>query len=185
MDADHRGTPVMLEVVLDGEVIGRTCACAPRKEARDQGPLGFVFEGGRRLSTHELLRLVVRRAQDGQAIAPLPSAAVGQLQGHLDLVSDTCRLEGWARDKAFPNQPVLLEVLLGEEVLGTVLACRRRRDLEKAGLGDVAFVFEANRPLSADEIETIHLRRINDRAPLCRSDQTRIARDDAGKSKAA
>ncbi|MRX51155.1 tRNA methyltransferase [Paracoccus sp. S-4012] len=183
MDADHPGRPVMLELVLGDEVIATTLACAPRRAAGDQGRMGFIFAGDPRLSTRQLLRATVRRAQDGQAITPLPSAALGTLQGHLDLVTDSCRLEGWARDETFPQQPVMLEVVLGDEIIGTVLASRAREDLRKAGLGDTAFVFEASRALSPAEMEAIQLRRISDRAVLRRTAETRIVR--TGETRAA
>lgn len=173
-DAHRHARPIALEVVLDGEVIGTTLACAPCSEA--EGRMGFVFDGALGLTTEELARLLVRRAQDRQAIAPLSGAAFGRLQGHLDLVTDTCCLKGWARDRDRPDHPVMLEVVLGEEVLGIVLASRRRQDLQKAGLGDVAFVFEADRRLSPEEVEAIQLRRIGDHAALRRSERTRTAR---------
>ncbi|WP_112872874.1 Hint domain-containing protein [Paracoccus endophyticus] len=175
MDADHPGRPVLLEVVLDDEVIGETCACGPRPGARDQGRMGFVFDGRRRLSADELLRLVVRRKQDGQVLAPVTSTPAGPLHGHLDLITDTGRLSGWARDKADPQRPVMLEVVLGDEVLGAVLACRPRTDLEKAGLGDVAFVFDANRTLASEEIGALYLRRAGDGARLKQSEGTKFA----------
>ena len=180
VDADHRGKPVMLDVLLDGKVIGQTIACAPRKEAGDHGRLNFVFDGSGKLTTHELLRLVVRRAEDGQAVAPLPSAAMGQLQGHLDFINDACRLEGWARDKSRPGEPVMLEAVLGEEILATFLASQRRHDLEKADLGDVAFALDVGRALSVAEMEAVEVRRMSDRAVLRRSDRTRMAFTAAG-----
>ena len=180
VDADHRGKPVMLDVLLDGKVIGQTIACAPRKEAGDHGRLNFVFDGSGKLTTHELLRLVVRRAEDGQAVAPLPSAAMGQLQGHLDFINDACRLEGWARDKSRPGEPVMLEAVLGEEILATFLASQRRHDLEKADLGDVAFALNVGRALSMAEMEAVEVRRMSDRAVLRRSDRTRMAFTAAG-----
>ncbi|MRX51157.1 tRNA methyltransferase [Paracoccus sp. S-4012] len=183
-DAGHPGRPVMLEMVLDGEVIGTTLACAPRRDG-GRGRMDFVFDGARPLSTHELLRITVRRVQDGQPLAALPSAAVGPLQGHLDLVTAGCRIEGWARDKAFSDQPVMLEAVLGDEVLGTVLACRSRHDLTKAGFGDVAFTFEANRTLTPAEMDTIQLRRINDRAVLRRSGKTKLVGTGAVPAKVA
>lgn len=100
MDADHPGRPVMLDVVLGDEVIGETCACAPRKGAGEQGRMGFVFSSDRSLSADERLRLSVRRKQDGQSIMPFTVATTGTLHGHLDLVTEAGRLEGWARDKA-------------------------------------------------------------------------------------
>ncbi|MDS9469416.1 Hint domain-containing protein [Paracoccus sp. MBLB3053] len=172
-DVSHPGHPIALEVVLDGKVIGTTIACLTGPEQRNANRMGFVFSGASVLSTAELRRLVVRRASDGQTITGLPGFQ-GRLQGHLDRVTKLDRIEGWARDEANPVQPVVLEVALGDEVLGTVLACRPRHDLAAAKLGDVAFVFELPRKLTEAEAAALQLRRVGDGAPLPRSAATII-----------
>ena len=70
---------------------------------------------------------------------------------------------------------IAAEVVLGDEVLGAVLACRPRTDLEKAGLGDVAFVFDANRRLASEEIGALYLRRAGGGARLKQSEGTKFA----------
>lgn len=79
----------------------------------------------------------------------------------------------------------MLEVVLGDEVLGTVLACRARHDLETAGFGDVAFVLDLNRMLTSDEIEAIYLRRSGDGARLRRSERTKLVSSRDGEARAA
>ena len=173
-DAAHPELPVLLEIVLDGTVLGTALACHRRDDvsASGQGPsrAGFAFEGDRLLTTAEQQRLVVRRAQDGRVLGetdPMP------LEGHLDRVASPCRLEGWARDPSRPGQPAMLEVVLGTRVLGTVQACRYRQDLADAGLGNAAFVFEAGFRLSAEDMAAIQLRRVGDGAVLRRTKGTR------------
>ncbi len=73
------------------------------------------------------------------ALAPVVARAAhgleaGTLLGWVDRIEDG-RVEGWAVDLAQPELPVLLEVLCGAEVLGTVLACDPREDLRAAGYG--------------------------------------------------
>jgi hypothetical protein len=180
-DTAHPDLPVLLEVVLDGEVIGTTLACHRRDDLDSSGAgrsrSGFAFIGDRLLSTAELRRVVVRRAADGRVLGA--EAEPGPLDGHLDRVASPCRLEGWARDKTRPAEPVLLEAVLGDRVLGTVLASRRREDLARAGLGDVAFVFEAGLSLSPQDMDAIQLRRASDGAVLRRTAATREQPDQA------
>lgn len=179
VDTQRRGRPIQLEILLDGVVIGETTACIPRKESVDQGRMIFEFRFPMELTSQELLRAVVRRKTDGQRVASLPSAIMGTLHGCIDLVRQDGRIEGWARDKSFPEQPTMLEVVIGEEVLGTVLACRHRADLDKVGFGDVAFSFDANRPIEAHEAGSIEIRRTRDGSTIRVSDRTRRVFDQA------
>ncbi|MCR0984301.1 Hint domain-containing protein [Roseomonas populi] len=177
-DTAHPDLPVELEILLDGEPIGT--ALAWRNRADLPGPRrsgkGFSFEGERFLSTAELRRLVVRRASDGTALAPLipaPADSPGPLDGHLDLVASPCRLEGWARDLHHPARPVLLEAVLDGRVLGTFNAARHRHDLADALLGDVAFVFETGLTLSPKDAAAIRIHRVADGAALRCTEATR------------
>lgn len=173
VDTSRRGQPVQLEVVLDGNVVGETIACIPSEEYVDQGRMIFEFRFPTEVSNQDLLRTVVRRKADGKPVASLPSAVIGAMHGAIDLVRHDGRIEGWARDKSFPEQPIMLEVMIGEQVLGTVLACRPRRDLEKVGFGDVAFTFDANRVIQPCEVEALQIRRIRDGSVIRTSERTR------------
>jgi hypothetical protein len=103
--------------------------CAPRPEA------GAALEAA--------LRPVLSRAGGG---------AAGPLRGWIDH-ADGDVLEGWAVDAAEPAWPVILEVLLGDWVLGETLACGYREDLEKSGFRQgwcgLVFSLPENLPLSA------------------------------------
>ena len=66
-------------------------------------------------------------------------------------------------------------MLFGDEILGTVLACRPRSDLTRVGFGDAAFVLELGRELGAAQLEGIQLRRACDGAVLRRSEATTVA----------
>ncbi len=93
--------------------------CAPRPDA---GP-----------ALQAALRPLAARAAAG--------AAPGLLQGWVDEVRCDGAISGWARDTGQPGLPVLLEIRLRERLLGTVLACDARADLDAAGLGRCAFAF--------------------------------------------
>jgi hypothetical protein len=85
-------------------------------------------------------------------LALATSAKAGPLQGWIDHAGGEI-LEGWAVDAAQPAWPVMLEVLLGDWVLGETLACFYREDLKKSGFrqGWCGFVFSLpeNLPFSA------------------------------------
>ena len=185
MDSNRRGQPMALEILLDDEVIGTTIACIPRKGKAHQGRMGFVFPGNLVLTVAQLQRLVVRRATDGQALAPVASTNPGPMHGHIDLIAAAGRIEGWARDKSNPDHPVLLEIVIGNEVLGTVLACLPRADLAKVDFGDAAFSFEARRALSAEEMAMVELRRASDGSVLKRSSGTRLIDGQSDRTHAA
>jgi len=71
-DADHPELPVLLDIVLDGAVIGRTLACEYRKDLEKAG-LGrgyhaFNVNSPVRLDAQSATRIELRRAADGAAI---------------------------------------------------------------------------------------------------------------------
>ncbi len=89
------------------------------------------------------LSLCLPRPEFGPALAAalapvVAQAAAGQapgaLLGWVERVADG-QVQGWAVDTAQPELPVLLEVLCGAQVLGTILACDPRQDLRAAGHG--------------------------------------------------
>lgn len=123
--------------------------CAPRPE---RGP-----------KLDQALRPVVLRAM--AEIMP------GPLSGCIDLVPTPWKVEGWAHDAHHPDLPVLLEVLLGGEMLGTVLACDHRGDLEQAriGRGRCAFAFSSPVHLPTRAMHEIRVRRASDGAEIAMS----------------
>jgi hypothetical protein len=81
-----------------------------------------------------------RGAKLDAAIRPVVTRATvglspGRFEGWIDNVSDWY-IDGWALDHDHPELPVMLEVLIGECIIGTVLACDARADLAAAGIGN-------------------------------------------------
>lgn len=126
--------------------------CAPRPE---RGP-----------ALDEVARPLAARAAKG--LTP------GMLDGYIDKVTAT-EIHGWAKDLAYPELPVLLEVLAGDEVLGTILACDPRGDLRTAGKGNCAFSLTLVAPLPEEAFAALRIRRAVDGAelmmtPSCRAE---------------
>lgn len=120
--------------------------CAPRPER------------GAKLDA--VLRPIVARASAG-----LPP---GKLQGHIDLVSAPWTIEGWALDADNPELPVLLDVLIGDRVIGTFLACDYRSDLADAGLGRgrCAFFLKSPVRLRPETLGSVRIRRASDHSEI-------------------
>jgi hypothetical protein len=120
--------------------------CAPRPER------------GAKLDA--VLRPVVARAAAG--LAP------GPLKGSIDRILGDWKIEGWAQTPDHPELPVLLEVLLADRVIGSVLACHHRRDLQTAGIGQgrCSFVFTSPVRLRPEAIAILRIRRAADGAEI-------------------
>ena len=76
------------------------------------------------------------------------------------------RIVAWAVDAANPGRPVELEIVVGDEVIGTLVANRYRGDLYEAGFGSGAHAFMAILPPAATSLADVSLRRVGDRAEL-------------------
>jgi hypothetical protein len=63
------------------------------------------------------------------------SLSPGPLRGFIDHIEAPRLIEGWAQDIDHPELPVLLEAVLDDRVIGTVLVCHHRPDLALAGIG--------------------------------------------------
>jgi hypothetical protein len=107
------------------------------------------------------------------AIAPVIARAAsrvtpGRLRGVFEPVAAVGGVSGWARDEAFPELPVLLEILAEDQLIGTVLACDFRAELRAAGLaeGRCAFTFNAAERLRPEQIASLRVRRAADGAEL-------------------
>ena len=120
--------------------------CAPRPE--------------RGAKLDKVLRSVVARANAG--LRP------GPLQGAIDMVAAPWTIEGWANDVDHPELPVLLEILMDDQVIGTALACSYRRDLDKVGIGAGRCAFFVTSPvrLRPDSLESLRIRRASDHAEI-------------------
>lgn len=114
------------------------------------------------------LRPVIARAR-----AMMPQAAApGPLYGWVDEVGADGRVTGWAFDPQTASLPVLLEVVLRGDVIGTVLACDYRADLEAARIGLGRCMFEVSIPgaQAAAMAGELQLRRADDGAVLALSE---------------
>ncbi|TDH58904.1 hypothetical protein E2C06_30090 [Dankookia rubra] len=120
--------------------------CAPRPER------------GAKLDA--VLRPVVARAAAGLVTGPL--------KGSIDRIRGEWKIEGWAQDPSHPELPVLLEVLLEDRVIGSVLACDLRKDLQAAGIGQgrCSFVFTSPVRLRPEALGTLRIRRAADGAEI-------------------
>lgn len=125
--------------------------------------------------------LCVPRPEDGpaleQAMRPVAGIAAarsnaGRLEGYIDL-AEGWKIIGWAIDHARPALPVLLEVLAGDELLGTVLACDPRTDLAAAGKGTgrCGFSFTPPKRLSREALATLRICRADDGTELGMTDE--------------
>jgi len=65
-------------------------------------------------------------------------------------------------DRANPDTPIELEVLVDGEIVGTVLANRYRPDLDRAGLADGRCAFSLTMPASAQHVSQVSVRRASD-----------------------
>ena len=92
----------------------------------------------------------------------------GPLQGSIDRIDGAWRVQGWAHDPAHPDLPVLLEVELDGQVIGTVAACEQRDDLAQAGFarGRCAFTFTSPVRLRPERLHSLRIRRAADGASL-------------------
>jgi GT2 family glycosyltransferase len=75
----------------------------------------------------------------------LVSAGALGFVGCLDL-ANPLRVEGWAMNLADPGKRVSVEVLVGTEVVGTLMAKEKRDDLKRGGAGDGRYGFDMNLP---------------------------------------
>jgi hypothetical protein len=129
--------------------------------------------------TPQTLRLCANRPERGRVLASLLRPVVaraacglapGQLRGSIDALDDGAKIHGWAQDQAHPHLPVMLEILLGDDPIGTILACDYRDDLDKAGIGAgrCSFVFEARQPIPT--AAQLRIRRASDGAEIYMSE---------------
>ena len=93
--------------------------------------------------------------------APAALALAGAVEGYIEGVQDR-RVFGWAWCRSRPNDPVDVEIRMGDQTLAAVRADRYRGDLAKAGLSEGRHAFEAvlDCTLSAEQKTrvTVHAR---------------------------
>jgi hypothetical protein len=96
------------------------------------------------------------------------------LSGHLDLCGPAL-IEGWLYSDA--GSPITLQVFVGDELLGEVVADRYRDDLEGAGYGDgrCGFSFQIPEHVEGLVFDETRLRLLDAPVYLMPSDTTVIA----------
>jgi len=125
----------------------------------------------------EAVSLCAPRPEQGEnlaaALAPIAARAaagrpIGALRGVFEKIEMDWKISGWAMDESQPDLPVLLEVVAADQVIGSVLACDYRADLQAAGLGRgrCAFTFNAPERLRPEQLASLQIRRAADGAPL-------------------
>jgi hypothetical protein len=107
-----------------------------------------------------VLRPVVARA--AAALKP------GPLRGYIDILKAPWTINGWASDTDHPTLPVLLEVLLEDRVIASLLACDYRSDLETSGIGHGRNAFFLTSPvrLRPEQLGSLRVRRASDHAEI-------------------
>jgi hypothetical protein len=90
----------------------------------------------------------------------------GALHGCIDEISPSGLIRGWAWDEANPDMPVLLEIIAGRHMIGTILACDYREDLLRAGLGRGHSSFTYTAPAGALRHGPITIRRKQDHSEI-------------------
>jgi hypothetical protein len=113
------------------------------------------------------LTLCAPRPQSGPdlaaALAPIVARASsgitpGPLEGYIDILSPH-KITGWARDAHHPQLPVLLDVMLGNKRLTTILACDPRDDLTAAGFARCAFTITFAEPVTPSALQALTIHR--------------------------
>jgi hypothetical protein len=89
------------------------------------------------------------------------------MRGFID-IEECGRIEGWVQDLANPDQPVLIEVVAGTEVLARGVANIHRADLAAAGIGMGRHAYRITLPEGAS-CGQVTLRRQEDRIALPRA----------------
>jgi hypothetical protein len=162
-------------IIAEG-VWAETYADAPGLRAQFHNLAEYVSRYPDEPPVLEAVRLCAPRPECGAKLAAAlrPVAAIaeafvppGRFEGWIDVIADW-RIEGWAIDHDHPELPVLLEVQVGGEVIGTALACELREDLAQAGIGNGrrAFFFTPPVRLRAADWPEVRLRRARDGALL-------------------
>jgi GT2 family glycosyltransferase len=99
----------------------------------------------------------------------IPANGLGFL-GCLD-VATPVRVEGWALRLDRPDDPVLVDVMIGADVVGTIAADRRRTDIDLGAGGGVrcGFGFDLPSPADPRAAKRVGVRLSGTRTALCHS----------------
>ncbi len=141
-DVGRLHTPVQLEFLIDGAVVGSTVANIFRQDLLVAGvgsgrsSFDHRFEGPLSVTSSHVIE--VRRRADRMPLpgTPVNMAPDGTLSGALDGRIDVCNrtmVAGWAIDMLRPAIPVRLVIEIDGIAKWEVVADEYRNDLEKAG----------------------------------------------------
>ena len=115
------------------------------------------------------------RIEGGAALARIRAAVEqrggvvpGRLAGAVDRVAADW-IDGWAHDPDTPSGPVLLEILVDDELAGTLLADRFRADLAAMNDGGCAFFFPVPAEVRIGRDSRVMVRRARDRREVPRT----------------
>lgn len=97
---------------------------------------------------------------------PAPSTPPSGLLAGLLERADQALISGWAMDRDTPDRPVVLELLIDGQPVGTLTADLPRDDLRAAGLGEGRNGFQLNLPQGIEPGAVVRLRRLADAAEL-------------------
>jgi hypothetical protein len=118
-----------------------------------------------RLEEGFMLQRLQERVAERAGVFPLAEPA-GLLRGFVDIATSH-RVSGWAQDSLNPEEPVALEVLVGDQPVVCVLANAYRSDLRQFGLGSGCHAFDIE--FDAVFSGPVSVRRIGDDLPLERT----------------
>ena len=130
-------------------------------ERRYPGEIAPAFACQPRLDHGFQLHAIQRRI-DARAGIAAPTVT-GALRGFVDRAGPSLCF-GWAQDAAAPEEPVCLDILSGDRLLGRVLANIYRADVAAAGFGSGYQGFEFSLPVGV--VAPVEVRRSCDRAKL-------------------
>jgi len=114
----------------------------------------------------------IQRRINARAGLPLDGPSLGPLRGFVDIAGPD-RVAGWVQDLEAPHTPVALDIILDGRRVLRVLANRYRVDLQKAGIGNGCYAFEADLPPGLNGFAEV--RRSSDQTPLNRTTQAAMA----------
>ena len=99
-----------------------------------------------------------------------------KISGHLDLCGPAL-IEGWLYSDASYHEPIILQVYIGERLIGECAANRFREDLQSAGYGDgcCGFSFSVPEEITISAFSDTRLRLIETPVYLLPDEYTSFA----------
>ena len=160
VDLDSPAESLILELMIDDVVIGKTAADQPRGDLNNLGfdrtNFGFYFDlSGRQIPSLPEVRI------SGTGIVLTELEGVFCLTGVVERLSWTV-ISGWAWRIGRKDESVEVDVLIGGRLVRTLKADRARDDLAKAGMGGRhGFMFDPRKVIErekfhADDVKIVY-----------------------------